>query len=127
MARFAIPGFFIALAFTIYAIVDISLTDKSRVKSLNKVAWVLISLVLIIGPILWFTLGRKSRDSGVQYRTVAPDDDPTFLGRIGRDEEQDERIRRLEEELAQLDSNDLDGTDHGAPGAGHPDDDQPRR
>lgn len=34
----------------------------------------------------------------------APDDDPEFLGRIGSISDQDERIRRLEEELALLDA-----------------------
>ena len=34
----------------------------------------------------------------------APDDDPEFLGRIGPFSDQDERIRRLEEELALLDA-----------------------
>ena len=38
----------------------------------------------------------------------APDDDPEFLGRIGTVSDQDERIRRLEEELAQLDAEDED-------------------
>ena len=127
MGRVLVFGVFVAIAISIYAIVDIILVDRNRVKSLNKVSWVIIAVLPVIGPLLWFVLGRKARDASVQYRTIAPDDDPSFLGRIARDEEQDERIRRLEEELAQLDDSDLDGTDRDAPGAGLPDDDQPRR
>ena len=37
-------------------------------------------------------------------RVTAPDDDTEFLRRLGQDAEQDERIRRLEQELAELDS-----------------------
>ena len=127
MGRVLVFGVFVAIAISIYAIVDILLVERGRVKSLNKIAWVVIAVLPVIGPLLWFVLGKNARDAGVQYRTIAPDDDPSFLGRIARDEEQDERIRRLEEELAQLDDSDLDGTDTGAPGAGRPDDDQPRR
>ena len=66
--------------------------------------------------------------------TRAPDDDPEFLGRIGTISDQDERIRRLEEELALLDAEDaLDGptdadtvTDHEAASAPRDDDDEPR-
>ena len=34
---------------------------------------------------------------------VAPDDDPTFLSGLRREEEQNERIRQLEQELSDLD------------------------
>jgi hypothetical protein len=56
-----------------------------------------------VGAILWFTVGRGRRDENVPRRTIAPDDDPAFLKNLRRDEEQDERIRRLEQELADLD------------------------
>ncbi|MGV8885551.1 MAG: PLD nuclease N-terminal domain-containing protein [Microbacteriaceae bacterium] len=127
MGRLVLFGVFVAIALSIYAIVDVILIDRGRIKSLNKVSWAVIAVLPVIGPLLWFVLGKKARDAVVQYRSMAPDDDPSFLGRIARDEEQDERIRRLEQELAELDSNDLDGTDRGTPGAGYPDDDQPRR
>jgi uncharacterized protein YigA (DUF484 family) len=38
-------------------------------------------------------------------RTVAPDDDPEFLNRLRRDRDQEARIRKLEQELAELDDN----------------------
>lgn len=38
----------------------------------------------------------------------APDDDPAFLQSIGTDFDQEERIRRLEEELAALESEEVE-------------------
>jgi hypothetical protein len=39
---------------------------------------------------------------------MAPDDDPAFLRSLGSDQEQDERIRQLEQELADLDDDSKD-------------------
>jgi hypothetical protein len=104
MSRLFVLVPFIALALDVFAIVDLVLIDERRVRALNKVIWVIIVLVLpIVGAILWFTVGRGRREAGGERRTVAPDDDPSFLYNIRRDEEQDERIRRLEQELADLD------------------------
>jgi hypothetical protein len=104
MSRLFVIIPFIAVALDVFAIVDLVLIDDRRVRALNKVIWVILVLLLpIIGAILWFTVGRGRRDSGAQGRAVAPDDDPSFLHNLRRDEEQDERIRRLEQELADLD------------------------
>ncbi|WBU37001.1 PLD nuclease N-terminal domain-containing protein [Homoserinibacter sp. YIM 151385] len=109
MARlWAILGF-ISVALTIFAIVDIIMIDESRVRGLPKWAWVLICLLLGVGPILWFIIGRErleQRQHGrypERKRSSAPDDDPAFLERIGRDHDRDERIRDLERRLAELD------------------------
>jgi hypothetical protein len=104
MARFLVILPFVVVAVDVFAIVDVILTDARRVRALNKFAWVVIIVLLpIIGAVLWFLLGKERKDSGGERRTVAPDDDPNFLKNIRRDEEQDERIRRLEQELAELD------------------------
>jgi Phospholipase_D-nuclease N-terminal len=109
-----LPGI-IDLVLTVVAIVDISLIDNSRVRGLPKWAWILISILLfIVGPLLWFFVGRERlepRNHG-RYATEsssgpaparsgprAPDDDPEFLGRLRREQEQAERIRDLEREL----------------------------
>ena len=74
---------------------------------MSKPVWVLIVVLLpVLGGILWLAIGRSRRASRLVAR--APDDDPEFLGRIGTISDQDERIRRLEEELAQLDAEDDD-------------------
>jgi ABC-type Na+ efflux pump permease subunit len=95
---------FAAIVLDIFVVIDLVLIDKRRVRAFPKVLWVLIIvLVPLVGALLWLLVGRQRGGSANQRRTVAPDDDPTFLRNLRRDEEQDERIRRLEQELAELD------------------------
>ena len=103
MPRFYVIGFVIVAALIIFTFVDIALTDSKRVRGVPKGFWFFIALLPILGAILWFAVGKEPARS-TSY--LAPDDDPSFLKTIRRDEEQDERIRKLEEELAQLDSDD---------------------
>lgn len=104
MARFLVILPFIIVAAYILGIVDVILTDERRVRALNKPLWIIIILILpILGTVLWFFLGKERKDRSGDRRTVAPDDDPNFLRNLNRDEEQEERIRRLEQELADLD------------------------
>jgi hypothetical protein len=102
MARFGVVLAVVALALTIFTLVDIGLTDSRRARGVPKAVWFLIALLPIIGLILWFAVG-KGPAGAARVVTVAPDDDPSFLRNLRRDEEQDERIRRLEQELADLD------------------------
>lgn len=104
MARLAVILPVIAVALDIFSIIDIIRIEEHRVRGLPKFLWVAIVVLLpFIGVILWFTIGRARGDSGGQRRTLAPDDDPNFLRNLRRDEEAEERIRRLEQELAELD------------------------
>ncbi|MDD7928987.1 PLD nuclease N-terminal domain-containing protein [Microbacterium thalli] len=103
MARLLLIGVLLALAFWVYTIVDCALQDPTRHRGVSKPVWILIVILLpVLGGILWFAVGRARRAATPTRR--APDDDPDFLGRIGSVRDQDERIRRLEEELAALDS-----------------------
>jgi Phospholipase_D-nuclease N-terminal len=102
--------FLVAAAVLIYTVVDIALIDPHRVKALPKILWGLIVLVLpIVGAVLWFLLGRErlsERGAGggtVRRGPRAPDDDPEFLRKLGRDAQQEERIRNLEERLREID------------------------
>ena len=102
---------------TIYSVIDCALIPANRVRGLRKPAWILIILLLpVVGLVLWFTIGRARAGHEAKPR-LAPDDDPAFIGTLGRDREQDERIRRLEEELASLDS---DAPDPGVTGKATP-------
>ncbi len=104
MVRLLVVLVFLVVTFDVFAIVDVMLIDRSRIRVLNRLFWVLLILILpVVGAILWLALGRERRDGGGQRRTIAPDDDPAFLKNLRRDEEQDDRIRRLEQELADLD------------------------
>jgi hypothetical protein len=109
----------IAVGLTIFTVIDIALIDRSRVKGLPKLLWILICIVLVvIGPVLWFLLGRErlidaSRAGGSfgprpRRGPVAPDDDPEFLGKLNRESAQEQRIRDLEERLREIDEDDDD-------------------
>ena len=42
------------VAFTVFTLIDLVMTDRTRVRALNKLAWALIILILpAIGGILW--------------------------------------------------------------------------
>ncbi|MGV8852635.1 MAG: PLD nuclease N-terminal domain-containing protein [Rhodoglobus sp.] len=107
MPRLLVVLAFALVAVDVFAVVDVILTDRSRVRAMPKALWVLVIVLLpIIGVVLWFMLGKARSASVGRTRTVAPDDDPDFLRNMRVKEEQDERIRRLEQELADLDDDD---------------------
>jgi hypothetical protein len=93
----------VATVFWVFTVVDCAVQPNTRHRGVSKPVWVLIVVLIpVLGGILWLTVGRTR--AGQVSRRSAPDDDPEFLGRIGSVSDQDERIRRLEEELAQLDA-----------------------
>jgi hypothetical protein len=98
----------VVAVFYIYSIVDCALIERERVRGLPKAVWILVLIVLpIIGGVLWFLVGR-GRKAGAGRRSLAPDDDPDFLKHLSqerarRDREQEQRIRKLEADLADLD------------------------
>ena len=96
-----------AVIFTIYAVADCAFFDRMRIRGLRRGWWIVIILfVPIIGGLLWFIVGRgrAGRVGSSRGGTVAPDDDVEFLRQLRSDAEQDERIRRMEQELAELDA-----------------------
>lgn len=114
--RILLPAVLLLIAFWVYSIVDCALQPPTRHRGVAKPVWILIvALLPVIGGILWFVVGRGRSRAGGGLR--APDDDPAFLGTIGSVRDQDERIRRLEAELAALDS---EGADPDAPPAPRP-------
>ncbi len=76
----ALP-FVVLLVVTVYAVVEAAMTPRHQ---LAGKGWWLLSIVLLplVGPVLWLTVGRRSRrtpgESG-DRRPPAPDDDPDFL------------------------------------------------
>ncbi|KAA9133789.1 PLDc N-terminal domain-containing protein [Microbacterium caowuchunii] len=103
MARLLLILALVAVVLWVYSVVDCALQPATRHRGVSKGAWMAIVILLpVVGGLLWFVVGRGRRSSAPVRR--APDDDPQFLRTIGSISDQDERIRRLEEELAQLDA-----------------------
>lgn len=111
--------FILTVVLLVAALVDVIRIDPSRVRGLPKPVWALIVvLVAIIGPIVWFVAGREPltpRGSRGTRPPVAPDDDPEFLRKIAQEKEQEQRIRDLERRLAELDKDAEPGTDDEKP------------
>ncbi|MGI6878726.1 PLD nuclease N-terminal domain-containing protein [Microbacterium sp. gxy059] len=100
MTRILIILAIAAVVFTVFSVVDCAIQPETRHRGVPKGVWIVIVLVPVIGGLLWFLIGR-GREGQVpagSARPTAPDDDPAFLSSA------DERIRRLEEELAMLDA-----------------------
>lgn len=101
MVRFVIVGVVIAVAFTLYTLVDAAMTDSSRARGLTKPVWVVLIVVLpVVGGILWLTIGRGPAHAA---RPQAPDDDPRFSGNRMSNEALDAHMRDLEDQLRALD------------------------
>ena len=105
MVRWLVIGGVAVVALTIFALVDLFVTNTNRLRAFPKPVWIGLIVVLpVIGPVLWLTIGKNRPGRATTPR--APDDDPGFLGTLG--ESADERIKRLEEELRRLDEEEGD-------------------
>src|ERR1700712_4240084 len=116
MARLYAVLTVVDLAFMIFAFVDVLLTQDWRIRGVPKIVWLVIVLLLSpIGGILWFFVGKEPIDGAVRpprRREIAPDDEPEFLAGVRVKEDQDERIRQLERELAEMDDEQTDPGDN---------------
>jgi len=83
MTRLFVIAIVVAVALTVFAVVDVAFYDRLRVRGVPKGVWiVLILLVPVIGPLLWFFIGRGprgGRGGSGRRGPMAPDDDPDFL------------------------------------------------
>jgi hypothetical protein len=97
----------VGIAVWVYTFVDCLRTDESRVRGLPKIAWVFVVILLpLVGSVLWFLIGKERRgrvENRPANKMHAPDDDPAFLGKIRMEQDREQRIRSLEERLAELD------------------------
>lgn len=101
MVRWLVIGGVAVVALTIFALVDLFVTQAQKVRAFAKPIWIgIIVVVPVVGPLLWLFVGKNRTPKTTA--PMFPDDDMGFLGRIDRESAED-RIRRLEEELRQLD------------------------
>jgi hypothetical protein len=127
MIRVLVP--LVLTGLLVFAVVDIIAIDGSRVRGLPKYAWIGLAIILpLIGPLLWFLVGRERLEPrnhgryadgravpaspsspGRRFGPIAPDDDPDFLGRLSREQQQEDRIRELEKRLDELGGDDKPG------------------
>ena len=107
MARLLVFGVVAAVVLTVYAIVDCALTERRAVRALPRWTWLLVIVVVpLAGPLLWLVIGHVR---STPRRIIPPDDNPEFIGRPpgprpAPTRPDDEEIRLLEQELANLDS-----------------------
>ncbi len=75
---------------TIYAFIDCLQTNGRLLRVLPKAVWLLVVLVPVLGPMLWFIAGRTDarggqpvgRRGGRPPGPLGPDDDPDFLRKL---------------------------------------------
>jgi hypothetical protein len=103
IARVLLIGSFVLAAIMIYAIVDVAITPKNRVRKIPKPVWfVVIVLFPLVGAVLWFLTGKTRRNAGTPIPPADVVDRGTTTGPFST-ESVDDRIARLEEELKRLD------------------------
>jgi hypothetical protein len=102
-----IPVVVLIVAFTIFSVAHLALTPRNQVRGIPKQAWIVfVILVPVVGGVMWFAVGRvRAGESprSAHRGPVAPDDDPEFLGKLGREKAMEDRIEQLERELRDLD------------------------
>lgn len=72
----------LAVALTVYALVDVVQSPPARVRTMPRLAWAGVILLLpVVGAVAWLLTGRPSGGGAGRRpgRPIAPDDDPDFL------------------------------------------------
>ena len=73
----------LSLGLTVYCTVDVIQTPERAVRTLPKIVWLVVVLLLaVVGPLAWLVAGRpRSGPRALQRppRPRGPDDDPEFL------------------------------------------------
>ncbi|MDJ1372321.1 PLD nuclease N-terminal domain-containing protein [Gulosibacter molinativorax] len=104
MSRALILGIVVAVALTVYAIVDCAMFDAKRTKVMQKPIWlVVILLVPVIGPLLWMFIGKGSSDDKAATGQHVIPDDINYISDPKTEREHDSRIAELEEQMRLLD------------------------
>lgn len=86
----------VELALVALALISCLSAERHAVRSMPRVAWVAVILLLpLLGPIAWFLAGRPRPTGGRPARAprppVSPDDDPDFLRSLDADDARRDR------------------------------------
>ena len=90
MTRVALLTLAFLIIWMVFTTVFAISADKSEVRSLPKWLWVILCIIVpFFGGLLYLMVGRPLRRDdeggmGGRGKTVAPDDDPTFLRDISK-------------------------------------------
>ncbi|MEV1286435.1 PLD nuclease N-terminal domain-containing protein [Micromonospora sp. NPDC049679] len=117
MARLYVLVFIALIVLGAIALISCLSADDADIRALPRIAWVLVILFFpLVGPIAWFLAGRPATATGGtpgtwrmgggfpehrRPRTLAPDDDPEFLGSLNPEKstQDHELFERWEEDL----------------------------
>jgi hypothetical protein len=110
MIRFAGGGLigFLLIALWLYCIVDVIASDEILIRSLPKMAWLFIVIILPdIGSIAWLALGRPQyagwrpgdTEGRPMRRVVGPEDRPDFSPNSGSGPADASRLEAWEADL----------------------------
>ena len=110
MIRFAGGGLigFLLIALWLYCIFDVIATDEILIRSLPKMAWLIIVIIIPdIGSIAWLALGRPQfagwrpgdAEGRQTRRVVAPEDRPDFPTSSGSKSTDANRLEAWEADL----------------------------
>lgn len=132
MARVLLVLAVVAAAFIVVSLVDCAVQPATRHRGVPKAVWIIVIIVLpVIGALLWFVIGRGPAPDATPV--AGADDDLSFLSGIdlsgfsvdgsaadaaAERASRDERIRRLEAELARLDEEERRGAGSASGGSG---------
>ncbi len=59
MARVLVLVAVVVLLITVFSVIDCALTERYRVRALPRALWLLVIVVVpVVGPFLWWTAGR---------------------------------------------------------------------
>ena len=93
----------VVVAAWIYSVVTCVLTPDSEVRGIPKFAWlILIVLLPLLGSVLWIGVGRTRMPRAPRFAGPGPAAPGLAAPRTYSALTADERIRRMEEDLARL-------------------------
>ncbi|WP_051224687.1 PLD nuclease N-terminal domain-containing protein [Pseudoclavibacter soli] len=105
MLRIVIIAAILAVAMVLVALIDVALTDRSRIAVLPKWGWLAVVVLLpVIGAVLWWYAGHPRATTSSAAPTIEEPAGATGIEQMTPEQ----RIAWLEHELAELDEEEHD-------------------